>query len=47
MRNFYLLFLLFTNLAFAQNKASIEGKITDASGYLPSVNLIVIVRLER
>lgn len=41
MKNFYLLFLLFTNLAFAQNKASIEGKITDASGYLPGVNLMV------
>ena len=41
MRNIYLLLFLFTNLAFAQNKASIEGKITDASGYLPGVNLTI------
>jgi hypothetical protein len=41
MRKIFLLLFLFTNLTFAQNKASIEGKITDASGYLPGVNLII------
>ena len=41
MRKIYLFLFLFAHLAFAQNKASIEGKITDASGYLPGVNLAV------